>query len=57
MYKINMMSTKRIIEIVIGVLSIITAITLTIIANNQDQADIQADNQDQHDNQNTKSPE
>ena len=45
-----MMSTKRIIEIVIGVLSIITAITLTIIANNQDHVD-------QADNQNTKSPE
>jgi preprotein translocase subunit SecG len=49
------MSTKRMIEIVIGILSIITAITLTIIANNQDQHDDQHDNQ--ADNQNTKSPE
>ena len=31
-----MMSTKRIIEIVVGVLSIISAITFTIIANNED---------------------
>lgn len=44
-----MMSTKRIIEIVIGILLIITAITLTIIANK--------DSDNHSDNQNTKSPQ